>query len=94
MPSSSRQWLSFALFPFKAFVVVALFTYWVQAGDFLSGLPHAEPVMAHLLFFDALILLLAGFNLAFTGPKGSALSAIGFGVAAFFIAAMFLPARA
>jgi hypothetical protein len=87
-PHNKQEWLSTILFPFKAFTVIAPFLFQISvdlhpyrrfpATDF-------EALLASLLFLDGIILLFAALLLAAGGPRGFALPAAGFAVAAFII---------
>ncbi len=98
LPSSGREWLSFVLFPFKAYTVLAVIIVFIW-GSALSRHSQATAVMdAGLLvilgyLISAVVLFVGGLVQAFAGPKGSGLVTLLFaGVAliiAFWLAPMF-----
>jgi hypothetical protein len=87
-PHTKHEWLSAALFPFKAFVVIAPILFQISVGlhpyrrfpatDF-------ETLLAGLMFLDGVVLLFTALLLAAGGPRGYALPAAGFAVAAFVL---------
>ena len=93
-PHNKQDWLRFAVFPFKAYVVAAplLFLISVQfPRPRHSGPTDAELFLILSLFPSSLFLLLAALAFALAGPKGFALPCVGFGAAAFIIGFLFLP---
>lgn len=97
LPYTKHQWLKAALFPFKAFVVIAPIIFQISvslhpyhrfpATDF-------EALLDGLLFLDGVVLLFAALLLAVGGPRGHALPAVGFAIAAFVVGEFLLVAMA
>lgn len=94
VPQSKREWLALVLLPFKAYTVIAPLVFYISF-QFLrsrhSGSTDAEMLMIFALFPCSAILLLASLVLALVGPKGYALSCLGFGITAAIIGFHFLP---
>jgi hypothetical protein len=97
IPHGKENWLRFAVFPFKAYVVIAPILFLILSlipRPHHSGLPEALALFLVFLFPCALVLLFAALLFALFGPKGHALDCVIFAIAAFFIAAMILPSLA
>ncbi len=96
LPKSSSQWLSFVLFPFKAYTVLAVIILFIW-GSALPRHPQATPVAdAGLLvvlgyLLSAVALFVGGLVQAFVGPKGSGLITLLFAGAALVIAFWLAP---
>ncbi len=96
LPTSSSQWLSLVLFPFKAYTVLAVIIVFVWG----SALPRHSlttavadagllVVLGYLL--STVALFVGGLVQAFAGPKGSGLVTLLFAGAALVIARWLAP---
>jgi hypothetical protein len=97
LPQNDDEWLGFMVFPFKAYTVIAPLLFLVSAQlprPRHSGATDVEAFLIMGLFPCSAILLLAALALAFFGPKGSALSCLGFGLVGFLVGFLFLPCLA
>jgi hypothetical protein len=87
-PHTKHEWLRAVLFPFKAFVVIApiLFQISVALHPY-QRFPETsfEVLLTGLMFLDWVILLFSALLLAAGGPRGYALPAVGFALAAFLL---------
>jgi hypothetical protein len=96
-PHTKHEWLRAVLFPFKAYVLIApiLFRISVSLHPYRRFPPtDFEGLLVGLLFVDTIILLFAALLLAAGGPRGFALPAAGFGLAASIIGEYLLVALA
>ena len=94
IPHSKKEWLSFALLPFKAYVVISPVLFFISSSlprPRHTGATDFEAYLVLGLFPCSMILLFASLVLAFVGPKGAALPCAGFGAVAFFIGFLLLP---
>ena len=94
IPHSKQGWLRFAVLPFKAYVFIAPVLFQISIRlphPRHSGPTDVEEFLLLGLMLCALILFLAALIFALVGPKGFALSCVGFAVAAFIIASLLLP---
>jgi hypothetical protein len=95
-PTSGYQWLNFALFPFKAYTVLAIMIVVIWASA-LPSHSHATAVAdAGVLvivgyFFSAAVLFVGGLVQAFSGRKRSGVVALLFAAAALVIAFWLAP---
>ncbi len=93
IPHSKQEWFKFVVFPFKAYAFIAPVLFFIIAlvPRPRHTAPEAAAIPLVLLFPCALILLFAALLFALFGPKGHALSCVGFAVAEFIIAQLLLP---
>jgi len=96
VPTSSSEWLSFVLFPFKAYTVLAVIIVFMWG----SALPrHSQATVvadAGLLvvfgyFLSAIVLFVGGLVQSFAGKKGLGLITLLFAGAALVIAFWLAP---
>jgi hypothetical protein len=96
VPHSKEEWLRFLVFPFKAYVAIGPVLFGIVASIPLPRLTAGEAAIPalELLFADALILLIAAGLFALFGPKGHALSCVGFAAVALIVALALLQSLA
>jgi hypothetical protein len=96
IPHSRQDWLRFLVFPFKAYAFIApiLFLVFASLPRPRHSPPDAAAIPLLLLYPCGLILLLAALLFGLFGPKGHALSCVGFAAVEFIIPSLLLPSLA
>lgn len=96
LPSSSREWLSLFLFPFKAFTVLAVIMVFIwgaarpaQARG--QSISEVGEVVSLGYLLSGLVLMVGGLIQVAVGPRTSALTTFLFGAAAFIILVLLAP---
>jgi hypothetical protein len=95
LPTSRPGWLSFALFPFKVYIVLAgiALSFWVSALPW-HPIPVTRDVGGFLLagyLVSAIVLFFGGLTQASVGPRGSAFPTLVFAGVALIITVLLLP---
>ena len=96
LPTSSSQWLSLVLFPFKAYTVLAVVVVFVWGSALprhsqATAVADAGLLVALGYLLSAVALFVGGLVQAFAGPKGAGLITLLFAGAALIIALWLLP---
>jgi len=97
VPQNKQEWLSFVLLPFKAYTIIAPVLFTISSGfprPRQAGATGTEALLVAGLFPCAAFLLFAALLLALVGPKGSAPTCLGFGLAALGVGYLLLPSLA
>jgi hypothetical protein len=97
-PRNRQEWLAALLFPFKAYTVIAPLMYEIFFHLCDSYYRHYYPsdenafvIMMMLMFPCSAILLFTALVLTLAGPKGTARSCVGFGIAALVLGYYLFP---
>jgi hypothetical protein len=98
LPNNEREWIALLLFPFKVYLVTAVVSWiiWrIVNDDYIRGaLAEATWRIALGYFICVCIFIIAAFIQFFIGLRNDALKSALFGIAAFIILILLLPASA